>query len=231
MRILIRFLIVAALAWVGVVLYFEAREESKKKDMDAGAAMENAEGARAAAEDKTKVVLLFAGMTLAGAAAGAVAGLALLPAIGDAIGHFFYSPDERIQKDPHSSAVAKLAQGDIEGGAEEYVKVWRDNPHDMLALHEIVHLYCDKLRDPDAAEEILTEAVSMELPAEEAGVAAARLADVYWDHQHDAVRAKELLVQIAETMPNTKFAANAQHKLIEIDRALSSEDPGFYRPA
>jgi hypothetical protein len=214
MRIIIRSLVVAALAWVCFVLYFDARNE-RDKGQDA---------------DNSKVVLLFAGMVLTGAVAGAVAGLALLPAVGDAIGHFFYDPNEKIEKDPHSAAVAKLAQGDIEGAAGEYVEVWRDDPHNMLALSEIYHLYCDKLHQPDKAEEILTEAVSMELPPEEAGVAAARLADVYWDHQHDAMRAKEMLVQIAETMPNTKFAANAQHKILEIDRALANEDPGFYRP-
>jgi tetratricopeptide (TPR) repeat protein len=213
MRILVRSLIVAALVWVGVVLYFDAKNEQEKGE-DA---------------DKSKVVLLFAGMTLVGAVAGVIAGLALLPAVGDAAGHFLYDPNEKIQKDPHSAAVAKLAQGETEEAAEEYVKVWRDNPHDTLALTEIVHLYCDKLKKFDEAEAILTEAVSMSLPPEEAGVAAARLADVYWNYQHDAIRAKEMLVQIAETMPNTKFAANAQHKLLEIDRALANEDPGFFR--
>jgi tetratricopeptide (TPR) repeat protein len=212
MRILIRSLVVAAFVWVGVVLYFDAQKE-REKGLEA---------------DNTKVVLLFAGMTLVGAVAGAVAGIALLPAVGDAFGHFLYDPNEKIQKDPHSAAVAKLAQGDTEGAVEEYVKVWRDNPHDTHALAEIVHLYCDKLKKHEEAEQILTEAVSMELPPEEAGVAAARLADVYWNYQHDAIRAKEMLVQIAETMPNTKFAANAQHKLLEIDRALANEDPGFF---
>jgi hypothetical protein len=53
--------------------------------------------------------------------------------------------------------------------------------------------------------------------------------DVYWNQKRDASRARHMLMQIAETMPNTRHAANAMHRLHEIDRALADEASGIVK--
>jgi outer membrane protein assembly factor BamD (BamD/ComL family) len=55
---------------------------------------------------------------------------------------------------------------------------------------------------------------------EDAALLCSRLADVYSTYQHDITKARALLMQVIETMPNTRHAANATHRLQEIERQL-----------
>jgi tetratricopeptide (TPR) repeat protein len=207
MRIISRLLIVLGLAWVGVVLYLQAQEQQKLGEE----------------ADHTITILLFGGVILVGVIAGAVFALMVIPAIGDAVGSFFYSPNQQVEKDPHADALAKMAAGDYEGAAEEYVNVWKDNPSDIHAASEAARIYCERLGQHDRARDLLEEAVEQELPAEEGAFLGSRLVDIYWGYDHDAIRAREILIQIAESLPDTRHAANAQHRLLEIERALDTE--------
>ena len=126
--------------------------------------------------------------------------------------------------------MAKIAQGDYEGAIEEYKKAsLRRPPDDTHALSEIIgpSLYCDKLHDHDAAELFMEDALQKEWPPEQGVFLASRLVDIYWTHKHDAARARHVLTQIAETMPDTKYAANAVHRMHEIDRTLADEAAGI----
>jgi len=89
-----------------------------------------------------------------------------------------------------------------------------------MALSEAVHLYCDRLHDYTAAASALETALQEELPVDESAFICNRLVDVYWIYQHDARSARRLLIQIAESMPNTKHSANALHRLQQIDHML-----------
>jgi tetratricopeptide (TPR) repeat protein len=209
MRIISRLLIVCGLVWVGVILFMQAKEQSKL-------------GAEA---DHTLTVLLFGGVILIGILAGTVFAAMVIPAIGDVVGGFFYSPNQQIEKDPHSDALSKMASGDYEGAAEEYVRLWKDHPEDTHAASEAARLYCERLGAHEKARDLLEEAVEHELPAEEGAFLASRLVDVYWGYDYDAIRSREILIQIAESLPDTRHAANAQHRLLEIERALDQEPP------
>lgn len=210
MRIVGRIIIVLALGWVAFVLFTQAQHQQQLGEE----------------ADHTITMMLFAGVILVGCVAGAVVALSLIPAIGDAVGHFFYAPNERVAQDPHAAAVAKVAQGDYEGAVEAYLAVWEKDPADTLAASEAARIYCERLGRPEAAAELLEGAVKEELPAEEGAFLASRLVDVYWGYQHDAIRAREVLIQIAESLPDTRHAANAQHRILEIERALATEDEG-----
>lgn len=172
--------------------------------------------------DSARVILLFGALVLAGLALGVMVALVVVPAFSEKIGNFFFVPDAQIEKGPHGDALAKVAQGDFEGAIEEYSLAFKKDPTDTLALSEIVHLYCDKLHDHAAGADFLEHALDQEWPAEQGAFLAARLADIYWHHQGDAPRARELLVQIAEAMPETQHAANAMHRLREIEHALAT---------
>ena len=173
--------------------------------------------------DNTKLMVLFVSIIFVAIIIGVITALIIIPSIGEMIGNFFYNPNQEIEKNAHSDAMAKIAQGDYEGAIGEYRKNLEENPEDMHALSEIIHLYCDKLHDHDAAERFLEDALQKEWPPEQGAFIASRLVDVYWNHKRDAARAKHVLEQITETMPNTRHSANAVHRLHEIERALADE--------
>ena len=196
-----------ALAWLTVVIFLEARAEMKNEPSDGG-----------------KIVLYFGGVVLAGGAAAVLLVTVLLPAVGDAIGGLFFSPNEKMEKSPHADALVAIARGEYEAAVQEYLKAFGNDPHDTMALSEIVRLECEHLDNPAAAADILEQALEREWTPEDAAFLTSRLVDVYWKHQRKAREARALLMQIIEAMPGTKHSANAQHKLQEIERQLAMED-------
>ena len=204
---LLRLLFAVALIWLTVVIFSEARRESKKEPSDMG-----------------KVTMYFGGVVLVGGLAGILVVTVVMPAVGDAIGNLFFSPNQRIEKNPHGDAMSALARGDYEGAVQGYLKAFEADPHDTFALSEMAKLECEQLGNPEAAADLLEQALQREWTSEDAAFLTSRLADVYWKYQHNARDARGLLMQIIETMPNTKNCANAQHKLQEIERALALED-------
>jgi tetratricopeptide (TPR) repeat protein len=213
MRKLTRIFFILGLLWLEIVLYGAVVRLQ---------AQENADG--------TQIVMLFGGIIFVAIVIGCIAALWIIPAIGETVGNFFFNPNQQIEKNPHSDALAKIAQGDYEAAIEEYKKNLEANPDDMHAFSEIIHLYCDKLHDHDAAEHFLEEALKNEWPPEQGAFIASRLVDVYWNHKGDATRARHVLMQIAETMPDTRHSANAVHRLHEIERALANQAAGIVRP-
>jgi lipopolysaccharide biosynthesis regulator YciM len=146
-----------------------------------------------------------------------------MPSIGDWIGNFFFQPNEQAVRDPHSDAQAALARGDHAGAVEEYRRVLGDDPDDLLSYSEIAKISCEHLADPAAAAQMLEQALEREWPPDDAAFLTSRLVDVYWQHQHDGPGSRALLLQIIEAMPGTRHAANAQHRLHEIDKQIALE--------
>jgi len=204
MRVFVRLIIILALAYLGYVLFNEA----------------HAANADAEHSDPTKLMLLFAGIIMIALVIGTILALSLVPAIADKVGGFFYNPDEKIEKDPSSVAISKMAQGDFQGAVEEYARIFEKNPDDTHALSEIVHIYCDRLGEPQKAAEVLENVLQNEWPPEQMAFFATRLVDVYWDYQRDAERSQAVLEQIIGAMPGTKFSANATHRLHDIQRIV-----------
>ena len=205
---LLRPLIAVALIWLTIVIFAEARAESKKGEH----------------ADMSKVTLYFGGVVLVGGVAGILVVTVVMPAVGDAIGNLFFSPNQQIEKNPHADAMSAIARGDYEAAVQGYLKAFEADPHDTLALSEMAKIECEQLGNPEAAADVLEQALGREWTPEDAAFLTSRLADVYWKYQHNARDARSLLMQIIETMPDTKNSANAQHKLQEIERALALED-------
>jgi len=204
MRLIPRTLILAALVFFGVVLFREARLNQAAQD-----------------PDQSKIVLLFVGVTFIGCIAAVFLASAIIPVLGEMIGHLFYTPDQQSDKAQHAAALGRIAQGDYEGAVREYLACYEKDPADTLAVSEAAQIYCDKLGQPEEAASILESAVEGDHPVEEGAFLATRLADIYWTRLNDASRARHVLIQLAEGLPDTKHAANAHHRLAEIDRALA----------
>jgi hypothetical protein len=206
MRALPRLLLFLGLAYLAFVLFHEAHLASKNPDID-----------------PTKVVMMFAGVVLIGGIAAIVVAVKVMPMIGDAIGNFFFQPDQEVEKDPHSAAAAAITRGDFPGAIAEYQEILKNDPTDTLSYSEIAKISCEHLNDPDGAAALLEEALQREWAPEDAAFLSARLVEVYWKYQHDARRARALLMQIMEAMPGTRHSANAEHRLKEIEQQLALE--------
>ncbi|XHR27989.1 MAG: hypothetical protein ACFUZC_18925 [Chthoniobacteraceae bacterium] len=178
------------------------------------------------AEDVDNATLssYYMGIVLAGLVSAIISGILLLPVLGEFMGNVIFSPSVEIEKSPHSAALAKLAVGDYEGAVEAYKEVFDDDPKDMHAANEIVRLYCEKLGTPEPASDFLVGVLSAsDLTPEERAFFSERFVDICWGVQRDAVRANAILSKIVEEMPETREAANATHRMAEIERQAQEE--------
>lgn len=199
-----RLLLLAAFVWVGIVLFSEASSQ-----------------ARLETPDKGKVLMLFLGAAADGLCVAVIVALLVVPAVGDAIGSYFFNPKIELEKDAHAAAIARLAQGDPEGAIEDYEAILAKDPADTLAISEISKICCRDLGDTARGAAVLEKALSREWTHEQSSFLANRLADVYL-LQEDPLRAREILIQVAETMDGTKYAANARHRIREIERTAEA---------
>jgi tetratricopeptide (TPR) repeat protein len=207
MRSIFGYLIVLAVAYLGLVLFREAR-----------VAM-NAE-----VVDQSRVIMLFGALVLLGLVVGGIVVVRFIPIFGDWVGNLFFNPNERFEKAPHADALAAIARGDYEEAIAEYRASLEANPRDLHALSEIARLYCEKFDNPTAAAAALEDALRRDWPPDDFAFLHHRLADVAWDDLRDARRARELLLRVIQDFPGTKHSANAQHRLQEIDRQLATGD-------
>lgn len=205
MRIFLRVLVVAALVWLGVVIFIDARAQQ---------AVEN--------PDHSKIMVAFAGIILVALVTGCIVALSVIPALGDWVAGLLVSPTEEIAHDPHTDAQARIAQGDYEGAIAVFLGIYGHDPSDVHALSEAGRLYVEKFHDPERAAGLFEDALQGERTHEEVAFLANRLVDIYWLQQNDAERSCALLAQIVESLPGTKHSANAQHRIHEIERAAAS---------
>ena len=206
MNIPLRLAIIALLALFGVALFKEA---GKLSTMDT--------------PDPSRVAIVFVLIILVALAIGGMIALSLAPALGEKIGGFFFNPDGKIEKDVRSKALAAITRGEYETAIREFEKVLAHDPLDTISIHEIVQLLAVKLEQPIQAAEFLELRLQQEWPPEHTAFLASRLVDIYWTHLHDAERARAVLLQIVEAMPDSRHAANARRRLSEIERALGQE--------
>jgi tetratricopeptide (TPR) repeat protein len=204
MGISIRLLLLAAFLWVGFILYSQAQAQAHLED-----------------PDKAKVLMLFGGTVIDGIGIAVLVAMTIVPAIGESIGALFYNPGGEIEHDAHADAIARLAQGDPEGAIEDYEAILAKDPGDTLALSEIARICCRDLGDTARAATVIEKALDGEWPEEQSSFLANRLADIYL-LQDDPIRARLVIMQIAENMEGTRYAANAQHRLHEIERSIES---------
>jgi tetratricopeptide (TPR) repeat protein len=204
MGIFLRLLFLAAFAWVGFVLFSLASSEAH---------LEN--------PDTSRVIVLFGGTIIDGAVIAVLLTTLIIPAVGTKIGSFFYNPDQKIEHDPHADAIARVLQGDFEGAIEDYEEIFRKDPADTLALSEIARICCRDLGDTARAATVIERALEDEWTHEQGSFLANRLADIYL-LQNDPMRARQVLVEIAQNLDGTKYAANALHRLHEVDRAIET---------
>jgi hypothetical protein len=194
-----------------------AAEVTADVSSDELASFDDAGGAEEASDLLgTKLVLFMVG----GICLGILLVWFVVPALAGAASNFAYSAPDKAEPELGASAVAKLAQGDLEGAIAEYKKLIDEHPTDRFPVVEASKIYVERMGDADAGIAFLEESLNdKDWPIDDAAFLMFRLIDIETTHRQDTPRAKELLTVITTEFENTRHAANAQHKLNEIARA------------
>ncbi len=208
---IVRFLLLGAFIWLGYLLFVDVQAMRDIPPDDP-------------AYDPTGIVVRFLGIVALGIGVGVVIAATILPDLGERIGAFFYDSGEKLEHDPHKDAVALVNQGDYVAAIHAYKKIVEKNPEDLHALSEVVRIQCEKLELFDDAVEYLEGHLSGDMEPERYAFLAERLVDVHWLYRKDAQSAIPLLQQIIESLPETKYAANAYHRIHDIERAVQEEE-------
>ena len=143
----------------------------------------------------------------------------IVPRIGDRIGDFFYSAPERVEQDPYTKVAVKVTQGDYEGAIDGYRNIAKTDPGNRFPVVEISKIQLEHLEDLESAITTLQIALgSGEYGDNGDAFFIFRLAELYLEEKEDTAKAKEYLQSAIERFPDTRFSANATHKLHEIDQ-------------
>ncbi len=141
----------------------------------------------------------------------------VIPALGDRVAESFYSAPEKSEQTATQKAMSLVAQGEYHKALAAFGRILEETPTDRFAVMESAKIYQDKLGDLDAAVEVLEKAVAGEWPADDRCFFLVKLADIHATQRCDFSRARELLEQLIRDFPESNHAANAHHKLREIE--------------
>lgn len=144
----------------------------------------------------------------------------IIPMLGDKVADSFYSAPEKTEQTLTHKAMAFVAQGEYRKAIELFQKALAEGPKERFALMEMVKLYHDKLGDTETATSLLEGAITDESwGTDDRCFFMIKLADMHSTHRHDYARAREVLEQLIQNHPESNHAANAHHKLNEIEEA------------
>jgi len=142
----------------------------------------------------------------------------VIPALGDKVADSFYSAPEKVEQTLTHKAMAFVAQGEYRKAIELFEKALAEGPKERFALMEMVKLHQDKLGDTNTAANLLEGAINDESwGTDDRCFFMIKLADLHSTHRQDYVRARQVLEQLIQNHPESNHAANAHHKLNEIE--------------
>jgi tetratricopeptide (TPR) repeat protein len=183
------------------------------------------------AADDTKIFNQFMFIILTGILGAIIIALYVVPMIGDAMAESLYSGNQDHTPDPSAKAAAKVSAGDYEGAVEEYLKLATEQDPDedrqSFPFAEAAKISAERLGNYGRAREILESAIELEAwPEEEACFLRFRLFDLLHDQIGDLAAAKAVLFDLVARFPGTRHAANANHKIREIEEAEFNASQG-----
>lgn len=163
--------------------------------------------------------IMFTWMVLAAVVTGAVVLKWVAPMVGDKIGESFYDAPEKAEMNPTQKAIALITRGNYSGALEAFRKITEDEPQNRFAVVEMAKLLHDKLGHPEAAVEVYEEAATRDWPEDDKCFFLLKLADLHATDRQDFARARHFLEQVQSEFPGSRHAANAHHKMREIEEA------------
>jgi tetratricopeptide (TPR) repeat protein len=162
---------------------------------------------------------IFSGILLTFLTAGLVGTLVVvdvLPMLAHKATHSVYDSGEKVEADAMHTARSKVAQGDYVGAIESFREAAKADPLNRMPWVEIAKIQRENLEDPNAAIQTIRYALeSQEWEINNAAYFLFRLAELYDEDAGDRMSASTMLHQVMEQFPETRYSANARHKLHE----------------
>lgn len=147
----------------------------------------------------------------------------VLPAVVQRFTYSIYDSGEMVGHDVMRDARSLFAQGEYEAAIDEFRGAIAAEPGNRMPWMEIAKIQKDCLDDPQAAIETLSQAIeAFGWPMDDAVYFRFRLAELHEQVNGDHASAAALMQQVAELYPNTRHAANAKHKLQELDQGAEA---------
>ena len=172
-----------------------------------------------------EAVLYLGGAIVLSVATGIVIVTAFLPAVGEIIGNFFFSPNTQLDRTAQDKAREALERGDSEKALRYFHDALAAEPGDILSISEIARLLCEHRHDPAAAREFLEETMRQrDWTSDDLAFLLLRLAWVCAHDAHDPARAREVWQGIVLAYPGTRFAEQAVEEIAALDTG-SAADP------
>jgi len=169
-------------------------------------------------DESSSIVWKIPIFVLGGALLAIVITVLFVPVIGDKMAQFFYMPPEEVEEDPGARARALVAQGHYDEALEAYLELAAEAPDDRLPVVEAMRLAREKLENPPRAMAIVRKALSgHSWPEEDETYFLFRLVEMMDEDLENREGAVAQLVEIIQRFPETRYAANATHKLREWD--------------
>jgi hypothetical protein len=142
----------------------------------------------------------------------------VIPALGDKVADSFYSAPEKVEQTLTHKAMALVAQGEYRKAIDLLEKALAEGPKDRFAMMEMVKLHQDKLGDVDTAVKLLEGALTEEgWGTDDKCFFMVKLADIHATQRCDFAKARQVLEELIRDYPASNHAANAHHKLHEIE--------------
>lgn len=153
----------------------------------------------------------------------------ILPSFAQRITHAVYDSAEMMEHDIMHDARSLKAQGDYEGAIDALKKAAEVDPMNRLPWVEIAKIQKENLKDAKAAiQTIRTALESQAWVVNDAAYFLFRLAELYDEVEGDRASARAIMHQVIEQFPQTRHAANANHKLHDWDvEEEASEEQAF----
>lgn len=141
----------------------------------------------------------------------------VLPHVVQRASEEVFGSSEKVGYNPLTTAQALVAQGDWNGAINAYMEAAVAEPDNRLPWVEIAMLQLERLEDPTASLATLNEALARGGWREnDEAFFIFRKIEIHESRRGDRNRAIELLREVIERFPQTRHAANANHKLHEL---------------
>ena len=147
----------------------------------------------------------------------------VLPALVQRFTHAVYDSGEMVDHDVMRDARSLMARGEYEAAIVEFRNAIAAEPGNRMPWMEIAKIQKDCLDDPQAAIRTLSDAIeAFAWSMDDVVYFMFRLAELHEQVSGDHGAAMSLMQQVAEHYPNTRHAANANHRLQELAQSADA---------
>lgn len=142
----------------------------------------------------------------------------VLPMFVDRMSQELIGSTESVGEDPVAQAKAAVADEDYPEAIRLYREIWQEDPSDRSPMMEIVKIQREKLESPAVAVGTLEEALEgHDWEVDDAAFLLFRMIEINEEDLEDKDEVVKLLKRAVKDFPETRHAANAMHRLRELE--------------